>query len=88
MATEANKELILAAGELVRTELGQRFLKAFGTYAEETRENLVMSPPDMLAHNQGTARALTVLYKLLLTAPTEAEKMRAAIDAKNSRSKP
>lgn len=88
MAKEASKELILAASEVIRTEAGRKFLEAFGAYAEDARETLVHSSPDWLAQNQGTARALTVLYRLLLTAPAEAEKMRVAQDAKTSRSKP
>jgi hypothetical protein len=74
-------QVTLASANLVRSEVGQEFLRAMEAFVEETRETLVFAPLDQLAYAQGVARQGTVLLKTLREAPEKAVKILAAEDA-------
>jgi len=87
MPSVVRENLVIAAAELVRTDVGQKFLEAFRPYVEEARESLVMAPIDHTAYAQGVARQSTVFLRLLEGAPAEATKILETRDAAKLRSR-
>lgn len=87
MASESEQRLILAAAELKNTEVGQKFMAAYGPYVEALREALVQAPPDWLHQAQGAARQGSVLLKLILSSTEEAKKILDAAEAKRLKGK-
>jgi hypothetical protein len=84
MSTPAYDNLVLAMAELVQTEAGQRFVEALKPFVEQSREELVMAPPEFLHYAQGVARQGTALVKMFASAKTEAEKIIIARQSKRS----
>lgn len=85
--TTTNRDnLILAMAELVQTEVGQRFVEALKPFVEQSREELVMAPPDYLNYAQGVARQGTALVKMFATSKDEAVKIIAARQNQPTRS--
>jgi GTP-sensing pleiotropic transcriptional regulator CodY len=78
-------QLTLAAAELVRTEVGMNYLRALEAVVEESRENLVMAPLDVLPYAQGVARQGTVLLKQLRSAPEDAAKILSAEETRKTK---
>lgn len=74
-------EVTIAAADLVRTEVGQKFVDALAIFVEETRDTLVFAPLEQLAYCQGVARQGTVLLQTLRGAPEKAAKIFAAEEA-------
>jgi hypothetical protein len=77
--------LMLAAADLIRTEVGDKFLKVFAVYTEELREECIASSLETLQQKQGIARQSSVLLQLLRDAPDEAKKIIEAENARRSR---
>jgi hypothetical protein len=71
----------MAAAELVRTEVGQKFLAALDSLVKESLDALVSAPLEHLAYAQGVARQGTVLLRTLREAPEKAQKILAAEEA-------
>jgi hypothetical protein len=70
VTTEA---LMVAAADLVRTEVGSNFMKHFAVYTEELREECIASSLETLQQKQGIARQSSVLLQLLKDAPDKAK---------------
>lgn len=87
MARTATDQLAIASAELVRTELGSRFLDALAVQVEESREQLVFAPLEHLQYAQGVARQGTVLLRLLRDAPDRAKKIIQAEEAAAAKAK-
>lgn len=85
MANESEKNLVFVSAELIRTEVGHRFLAALRDYVVISRDALVKAPPEWLHHAQGQARGLTVLLEKIETSVETAEKMAAAAATKQAR---
>jgi hypothetical protein len=75
MTRTAGDQFILTCSELVNTEIGQRFLAGLAVQVEESREQLVMAPPEHLQYAQGVARQGTVLLRQLRESPARAKKI-------------
>lgn len=69
------EELILVSAELVRTDVGARFVAALTATVEEAREAMVFAPNEHIHYAQGVARQGTVLLKQLRGAPDLARKI-------------
>lgn len=85
MARTPEQEMILAAAQLMRTDVGQNFFKALGPYVETQREALVFAPKEHIEFAQGAARQGTTFLRLLKESQEKATAIVAAEEQQTQR---